>query len=185
MHYEYAVRATVLVALVGSSFASASVAGAVGPARLPEASTRRRRRRGASRTCRGSTRTLTRTARRWSGRPIWRARRLEDFGEKEMAALRADRQKRAQAGAAQHRRKLGRGHRRRAVALVRAPASQQLTALARVRSAERKDSADHRGGAAARRPRGRRARKGRGPADSWTDRSLYDRCISLGVAGRR
>jgi hypothetical protein len=28
------------------------------------------------------------------------------------------------------------------------------------------------------------ARKGRGPADSWEDRSLYDRCITRGVPGR-
>src|SRR6186997_2231908 len=27
------------------------------------------------------------------------------------------------------------------------------------------------------------ARKGRGPADSWEDRSLYDRCITRGVPG--
>jgi len=27
------------------------------------------------------------------------------------------------------------------------------------------------------------ARRGRGPADSWTDRSLYDRCITRGVPG--
>jgi hypothetical protein len=27
------------------------------------------------------------------------------------------------------------------------------------------------------------ARQGRGPADSWTDRSLYDRCITRGVPG--
>ena len=27
------------------------------------------------------------------------------------------------------------------------------------------------------------ARKGRGPADSWTDRSLYDRCITRGMPG--
>jgi hypothetical protein len=27
------------------------------------------------------------------------------------------------------------------------------------------------------------ARKGRGPADSWTDRSMYDRCISRGLPG--
>jgi len=29
----------------------------------------------------------------------------------------------------------------------------------------------------------RAARQGRGPADSYTDRSLYDRCISRGIAG--
>ena len=29
----------------------------------------------------------------------------------------------------------------------------------------------------------RAAREGRGPADSYTDRSLYDRCISRGIAG--
>jgi hypothetical protein len=29
----------------------------------------------------------------------------------------------------------------------------------------------------------RKARAGRGPADSWTDRSLYDRCITRGIPG--
>jgi hypothetical protein len=29
----------------------------------------------------------------------------------------------------------------------------------------------------------REAREGRGPADSYTDRSLYDRCITRGIAG--
>ena len=29
----------------------------------------------------------------------------------------------------------------------------------------------------------RAAREGRGPADSYTDRSLYDRCITRGIAG--
>ena len=34
-----------------------------------------------------------------------------------------------------------------------------------------------------RRPRAQAARKGRGPADSWEDRSLYDRCITRGIPG--
>ena len=33
------------------------------------------------------------------------------------------------------------------------------------------------------RPRHAKREKGRGPADSYTDRSLYDRCISRGIAG--
>jgi hypothetical protein len=34
-----------------------------------------------------------------------------------------------------------------------------------------------------RQAKAREAREGRGPADSYTDRSLYDRCISRGIAG--
>jgi hypothetical protein len=43
-----------------------------------------------------------------------------------------------------------------------------LTELARERAAARADA---------------RRRSGRGPSDSWTDRSLYDRCISRGLPG--
>jgi hypothetical protein len=38
-------------------------------------------------------------------------------------------------------------------------------------------------GAQQRQAAAREARQGRGPADSYTDRSLYDRCISRGIAG--
>ena len=114
--------------------------------------------------------------------PDLAGKRLEDFGEKEMAALRADRQKRAQAGA----RSIGGSSEEDTGAgpshwyehlqannsqpwLVFDPPSGKIppiTAAARQRAAARQAS-----------------RKGRGPADSWTDRSLYDRCISLGVPG--
>ena len=109
-------------------------------------------------------------------------KRLEDFGEKEMAALRADRQKRAQAvarnigGSAEEDTGAGPSHWYEHLAaknahpwLVFDPPSGKipaLTAAAKQRVAARQG-----------------ARKGRGPADSWTDRSLYDRCISLGVPG--
>ena len=114
--------------------------------------------------------------------PDLAGKRLEDFGEKEMAALRADRQKRAQAGA----RAIGGSQEEDTGAgpshwyehlqannaqpwLVFDPPSGKIppiTAAARQRTAARQA-----------------ARKGRGPADSYTDRSLYDRCISLGVPG--
>ena len=61
-------------------------------------------------------------------------KRLEDFGDKEMAALRAERQKRAQASAREHRWKRGGGHGCGAVALVRTPCREQRAAVARVRS---------------------------------------------------
>ena len=109
-------------------------------------------------------------------------KRLEDFGEKEMAALRADRQKRAQAGArsiggsAEEDTGAGPSHWYEHLAannsqpwLVFDPPSGKIppiTAAARQRASTRQA-----------------ARKGRGPADSWTDRSLYDRCISLGLPG--
>jgi hypothetical protein len=109
-------------------------------------------------------------------------KRLEEFGEKEMAALRIQRQERAKAGAA----RIGGSAEEDTGAgpshwyehldsnnaqpwLVFDPPSGKippLTASARQRQAARQA-----------------ARKGRGPADSYTDRSLYDRCISLGVPG--
>jgi hypothetical protein len=109
-------------------------------------------------------------------------KRLEDFGEKEMVALRAERQRRAQAsarsigGSAEEDTGAGPSHWYEHLAannaqpwLVFDPPSGKippLTVAARQRNAARQS-----------------ARKGRGPADSWTDRSLYDRCISLGVPG--
>jgi len=109
-------------------------------------------------------------------------KRLEDFGEKEMAALRIDRQTRAKAGAAriggtqEEDTGAGPSHWYEHLAaenahpwLVFDPPSGKIppmTAAARQRVAARQA-----------------ARQGRGPADSWTDRSLYDRCISLGVPG--
>jgi len=114
--------------------------------------------------------------------PDLAGKRLEDFGEKEMAALRIERQQRAKAGAARiggsQAEDTGAGpshwyeHLEAANAqpwLVFDPPSGRIpptTAAARQRAAARQAS-----------------RKGRGPADSWTDRSLYDRCISLGVPG--
>jgi hypothetical protein len=114
--------------------------------------------------------------------PDLAGKRLEDFGEKEMAALRAERQKRAQAsarsigGSVEEDTGAGPSHWYEHLAannaqpwLVFDPPSGKIppiTAAARQRAAARQA-----------------ARKGRGPADSWTDRSLYDRCISLGVPG--
>jgi hypothetical protein len=114
--------------------------------------------------------------------PDLAGKRLEDFGEKEMAALRAERQKRAQAGArsiggsAEEDTGAGPSHWYEHLTannahpwLVFDPPSGKIppiTAAARQRAAARQA-----------------VRKGRGPADSYTDRSLYDRCISLGVPG--
>jgi hypothetical protein len=109
-------------------------------------------------------------------------KRLSDFGEKEMAALRKARQARAQAGAA----RIGGSEEEDTGAgpshwyehldannaqpwLVFEPADGKIPAL----------TAEARQRAAARQA----ARKGRGPADSWTDRSLYDRCITRGIPG--
>jgi hypothetical protein len=99
-----------------------------------------------------------------------------------MAALRVERQRRAQAGArniggsAEEDTGAGPSHwyehldsNNAQPWLVFDPPSGKippLTAAARQRQAARQG-----------------ARKGRGPADSYTDRSLYDRCISLGVPG--
>jgi len=114
--------------------------------------------------------------------PDLAGKRLEDFGEKEMAALRTQRQERAKAGAthiggtSDEDTGAGPSHWYEHLEanntqpwLVFDPPSGKIppiTAAARERAAARTA-----------------ARKGRGPADSWTDRSLYDRCISLGVPG--
>jgi len=107
---------------------------------------------------------------------------MSDFGEKEMAALRKTRQARAQAGAG----RIGGSEEEDTGAgpshwyehldannaqpwFVFEPADGQIPALT-------KDARDR---AAARQA----ARRGRGPADSWTDRSLYDRCITRGIPG--
>ncbi|HEV8394811.1 MAG TPA: hypothetical protein VGQ37_11085 [Vicinamibacterales bacterium] len=107
---------------------------------------------------------------------------MADFGDKEMAALRKARQARAQAGAG----RIGGSEEEDTGAgpshwyehldannaqpwFVFEPADGQipaLTAEARQRAATRQA-----------------ARRGRGPADSWTDRSLYDRCITRGIPG--
>ena len=107
---------------------------------------------------------------------------LSDFGEKEMAALRKARQARAQAGAGRiggsEEEDTGAGpshwyeHLNANNAqpwLVFEPADGRIpptTKEARDRAAARQA-----------------ARKGRGPADSWIDRSLYDRCITRGIPG--
>jgi hypothetical protein len=109
-------------------------------------------------------------------------KRMSDFGEKEMAALRKTRQARAQAGAG----RIGGSEEEDTGAgpshwyehldannaqpwFVFEPADGQIPAL----------TAEARQRAAARQA----ARRGRGPADSWTDRSLYDRCITRGIPG--
>ena len=107
---------------------------------------------------------------------------LSDFGEKEMAALRKARQARAQAGAGRiggsEEEDTGAGpshwyeHLNANNAqpwLVFEPADGRIPPTT-------KESRDR---AAARQA----ARKGRGPADSWIDRSLYDRCITRGIPG--
>ena len=68
-------------------------------------------------------------------------------------------------------------------ALVRELLRRQQPAVARHRSGRRQGAAADGRGAAAARPRAQAARKGRGPADSWEDRSLYDRCITRGIPG--
>jgi hypothetical protein len=107
---------------------------------------------------------------------------MSDFGEKEMAALRKSRQARAQAGAD----KIGGSEEEDTGAgpshwyehlnannaqpwFVSEPADGKVPPLT-------KEARDR---AAARQA----ARRGRGPADSWTDRSLYDRCITRGIPG--
>ena len=109
-------------------------------------------------------------------------KKLSDFGEKEMAALRKQRQARAQAGAG----RIGGSEEEDTGAgpshwyehldannaqpwLVFEPADGKVPAL----------TAEARQRAAARQA----LRRGRGPADSWTDRSLYDRCITRGIPG--
>jgi len=107
---------------------------------------------------------------------------MSDFGDKEMAALRKTRQARAQAGAG----RIGGSEEEDTGAgpshwyehldannaqpwFVFEPADGQIPAL----TAEARQRATAR----------QAARRGRGPADSWTDRSLYDRCITRGIPG--
>jgi hypothetical protein len=107
---------------------------------------------------------------------------MSEFGEKEMAALRKTRQARAQAGAGRiggsEEEDTGAGpshwyeHLNASNAqawFVFEPADGTIPPLT-------KEARDR---AAARQA----ARRGRGPADSWTDRSLNDRCISRGIPG--
>ncbi|HZI80661.1 MAG TPA: hypothetical protein VFD69_14165 [Vicinamibacterales bacterium] len=109
-------------------------------------------------------------------------KKMSDFGEKEMAALRKSRQARAQAGAG----RIGGSEEEDTGAgpshwyehldannaqpwLVSEPADGKVPAL----TAEARQRATAR----------QAARRGRGPADSWIDRSLYDRCITRGIPG--
>ena len=110
-------------------------------------------------------------------------KRLEDFGEKEMAALRADRQKRAQAGArsiggsAEEDTGAGPSH------WYEHLAANNVAALARLRSADGKIPPIT---AAARQRAARRVRQHARvavPPIRGSDRSLYDRCISRGLPG--
>jgi len=107
---------------------------------------------------------------------------LSDFGDKEMAALRKSRQANAQARAGSiggtEEEDTGAGpshwyeHLNASNAqpwFVFEPADGKIPATT-------KEARDR---AAARQA----ARRGRGPADSWTDRSLYDRCITRGIPG--
>ena len=107
---------------------------------------------------------------------------LSDFGEKELAELRKTRQARAQAGAGRiggsEEEDTGAGpshwyeHLNASNSqawFVFEPADGKIPPLT-------KEARDR---AAARQA----ARRGRGPADSWTDRSLYDRCITRGIPG--
>jgi hypothetical protein len=107
-------------------------------------------------------------------------KRISDFGEKEMADLRKQRQEAAMqqarsiGGTADNDTGAGPSHwyehldaENAQPWLVIEPEDGRvppLTAAARERAAARQA-----------------ARKGRGPADSYTDRSIYDRCISRGV----
>ena len=108
-------------------------------------------------------------------------KRLSDFGEKEMAALRAQRVERARAGAGRiggtedEDTGAGPSHwyehldaKNAQPWLITDPEGKipPVTAAAQQRAAARQA-----------------ARRGRGPADSWEDRSLYDRCISRGLPG--
>jgi hypothetical protein len=109
-------------------------------------------------------------------------KRMDQFGPKEMAALQQQRQERAKAGAGriggseEEDTGAGPSHwyehldaRNAQPWLVIEPADGKIPALTR----------EGRERAAARQA----ARRGRGPADSWEDRSLYDRCISRGLPG--
>jgi hypothetical protein len=109
-------------------------------------------------------------------------KKLSDFGQKEMAALHQQRQARAKSQAGRiggsEEEDTGAGpphwyeHLEATNAqpwLVTEPATGKIPAVVpagRERAAARLA-----------------ARKGRGPADSWEDRSLYDRCISRGLPG--
>ena len=55
--------------------------------------------------------------------------------------------------------------------------------LAGCRSAGRENPADHRGSRTLEPPLATRHAAVDGPADSWEDRSLYDRCITRGLPG--
>lgn len=109
-------------------------------------------------------------------------RRLEEFGEKEMAALRQERQRRAQDRAASiggtQEEDTGAGPSHWYEHLTAANAQPWLVfdppsgKIPPVNAAARARADARRGG-----------RGSRGEADSWEDRSLYDRCISLGVPG--
>ena len=107
-------------------------------------------------------------------------KRLSDFGEKEMAALRKERQEAAArqaptiGGTAEENTGAGPPHwyehfdaENARPWLVTEPEDGRVPPL----------TAEGRERAAARQA----ARRGRGPADSYTDRSIYDRCISRGV----
>ena len=107
---------------------------------------------------------------------------LSDVGDKELAELRKTRQARAQAGAEhiggseEEDTGAGPSHwyehldaKNSQAWFVSEPSDGKVPALT-------KEGRDR---AAARQA----ARRGRGPADSWTDRSLYDRCITRGIPG--
>ena len=55
--------------------------------------------------------------------------------------------------------------------------------MARHRSGRRQDSTDDARSPESGRPTARRGASGRGPADSYEDRSLYDQCITRGLPG--
>ena len=141
----------------------------------------RRARPGAIRISRASTPTRTRTTPRssvllsWPANASVRLRREGDGGAAQGAAA-----GRGPAGV-EHRRHGRERHRRRSAALVRALRRGERAAVAGDRSRRRSGPApDARRHESVRR-RGRRRGSGRGPADSYTDRSIYDRCISRGV----
>jgi hypothetical protein len=114
--------------------------------------------------------------------PELAGKRIEDFGEKEMAALRADRLKRASSTAA----RIGGSEEEDTGAgpshwyeHLDSQNSQPWTLFEPADGKMPAQTADARARATAR----TQARRGRGPADSWEDRSYYDRCISRGLPG--